>query len=355
MTVSLVDVTVRHQEQPWLEDVTLDLADGAVAHVLSPAGGGKSTLLRVVAGLERPTTGRVVGVPRHGALLIDAAARPPSGAHGDAPLHRWLAAAARSAQGRAAPTLGEVASTFRLGTHLDEPVARLPPAVATAAILAAAILAAPPILLLDEPAAALPLHEQLALRAALRRLLAARDGVTLVSARQAEEMTGLDGEVVILADGRLVQRGRYAEIAARPRSVRAAAVCHVPRLNLIAVLRRDGMVLLGPQLALAAIGPLEALPEGRWTLALPADRATLAPFDGAMALPAVVDMVETDGGVRRLKVRIGRASWRLVLPTSRRPSPGEALAVHVDPEDFVIFGDTGLLERMPGDIRAIAA
>lgn len=352
MAIRLIDVSVRRDEQVRLEDVTVELTPGAVIHVLASAGGGKSTFLRVAGGLERPTSGEVVGLSRRGGLLVEATSRPPQRR---ATLRRWLGAAVLMARGQPTPALEEVAAALRLGDALDTPLERLPPAKAAAAALAAAILAAPPILLLDEPAGALPLHEIMALLPGLHRMLTTREGVTLVAARQAEEMVGVDGPVVILAQGRLLQRGQFAEVAARPRSMRVAAVCHVPRLNMISVLRRADAIMLGPQLALPAIEPLRSLPEGRWTLALPADRATLQPFPGAMVLPAKVEMVETDGGVRRVTARVGRASWRLVLPTSRRPSPGEALAVHVDPEDFLVFGDTGLLERMPGDPATVAA
>ncbi|MGO4423758.1 ABC transporter ATP-binding protein, partial [Streptomyces sp. MCAF7] len=68
----LDEVTVRYGERAALDAVDLEVAEHETVSVLGPSGGGKSTLLRVVAGLERTHTGRVwlagrdrTGVPTH--------------------------------------------------------------------------------------------------------------------------------------------------------------------------------------------------------------------------------------------------------------------------------------------------
>ncbi|MGH3995220.1 MAG: ATP-binding cassette domain-containing protein, partial [Pseudonocardiaceae bacterium] len=59
MGIVVENVSKQFGEYTALEDVSLDVPDGGLTALLGPSGGGKSTLLRVIAGLERPDRGRV--------------------------------------------------------------------------------------------------------------------------------------------------------------------------------------------------------------------------------------------------------------------------------------------------------
>src|SRR5690349_16118766 len=59
MAIEVRDVNKSFGTTPVLHDVSLDVAAGSLTALLGPSGGGKSTLLRVIAGLERPDTGTV--------------------------------------------------------------------------------------------------------------------------------------------------------------------------------------------------------------------------------------------------------------------------------------------------------
>src|SRR6202451_2707120 len=59
MSISARNVSKRFGDFVALDDVSVTVADGSLTALLGPSGGGKSTLLRVIAGLERPDSGRV--------------------------------------------------------------------------------------------------------------------------------------------------------------------------------------------------------------------------------------------------------------------------------------------------------
>src|SRR5579872_1119385 len=59
MAITVTGVTKRFGEWLALDDVSLDVPDGALTALLGPSGSGKSTLLRIIAGLETPDTGAV--------------------------------------------------------------------------------------------------------------------------------------------------------------------------------------------------------------------------------------------------------------------------------------------------------
>src|SRR3954449_11763815 len=60
MGIEARNVTKRYGEFTALEDVTVTVPDGSLTALLGPSGGGKSTLLRVIAGLEEPDEGTVI-------------------------------------------------------------------------------------------------------------------------------------------------------------------------------------------------------------------------------------------------------------------------------------------------------
>ena len=59
MSIVVDSVSKRFGDFVALDDVSLEVRDGSLTALLGPSGGGKSTLLRVIAGLEQPDSGRV--------------------------------------------------------------------------------------------------------------------------------------------------------------------------------------------------------------------------------------------------------------------------------------------------------
>ena len=144
---------------PVLRGVSLDVPAGQLLCVLGPSGGGKSTLLRVVAGLERPVAGRVVldgadlaGVPAHersvGLMFQDYALFPHRN------VAQNVAFGLRMAGEDAASTRARVAELLELvglpGAQ-DRPVSQLSGGEQQRVARARALAPRPRLLMLDEP------------------------------------------------------------------------------------------------------------------------------------------------------------------------------------------------------------
>ncbi|MFI7575120.1 thiol reductant ABC exporter subunit CydC [Micromonospora sp. NPDC049497] len=228
--VRFEDVTVRYRTgaAPALDAFSLDLPPGRRVAVVGPSGAGKSTLAAVLTGAVRPEGGRVVldgrdlstypaeELPRAvGGLLAEAYVFHAtvrenlllgrSGA-GEDDLAAATAAAGLLDWVREQPEGWE--------TVVGEQGGQLSGGQRQRLALARALLAAPPVLVLDEPTEGL---DPAAADAVLATALAATPvdhSVLLISHR----LHGLDGldEIVVLDAGRVVQRGRHADLVTTP-------------------------------------------------------------------------------------------------------------------------------------------
>jgi zinc transport system ATP-binding protein len=169
--------------QRVLEDVSLRVAEGEFVAIAGPNGGGKTTLLRIVLGLERPLAGRafLFGEPAHTCSrrreVGYLAQRTQLG--GTAPVTvREVVAAGRLAAGRLLGPLrrrdrelvAEAIERVGLGAEADRPLRTLSGGQQQRALIAKALAAEPSLLVLDEPTTGVDAESQEALAALLHRL-----------------------------------------------------------------------------------------------------------------------------------------------------------------------------------------
>ncbi|MBA8953911.1 ABC transporter ATP-binding protein [Actinomadura namibiensis] len=207
-------------------DLALTAAPGEVVALLGPNGAGKSTALRALAGLV-PTAGGHVRVDGTDLRHLPPDRRGIGMVFQDYLLFPHLSALDNVAFGLRCQGLGRKAARARAAAWLDrvglaEHAAARPRALsggqAQRVALARALAVEPRLLLLDEPLSALDAHTRLEIRAALRRHLAGFAGAAVLVTHDPLDAMVLADRLVVVEDGRLVQRGSPAEIARRPRT-----------------------------------------------------------------------------------------------------------------------------------------
>jgi putative ABC transport system ATP-binding protein len=169
--VQLSDVTKRYEDDknPAVAHVTMEVGHGESVAVMGPSGGGKSTLLNLIAGLDRPTNGTVrVGGQQVGTLSETGAARFRRRQVGmifqffnllddmtvaDNVLLPAQLAGVSTAEARA--RLDELLATLRITQHKNAYPARLSGGERQRVAIARALVNRPPLLLADEPTGAL--------------------------------------------------------------------------------------------------------------------------------------------------------------------------------------------------------
>ena len=231
-------------------DVELDVADGACLALAGPSGAGKTSILRAVAGLLRPSRGRVacgetVWLDTAAGVELPPERRRCGYVFQDYALFGHLSAWRNVAYGlwgvprtRRRAEAHALLERFGVGALADARPATLSGGERQRVALARALASRPRALLLDEPLAALDARSAAAAGRELAALLRELRVPALLVTHEFEEAALLGDEVAVLDHGRIVQRGSAAELAAAPASAFVADLTGAVVLRGDA--RRDG-------------------------------------------------------------------------------------------------------------------
>ncbi|MAT84666.1 MAG: molybdenum ABC transporter ATP-binding protein [Gammaproteobacteria bacterium] len=276
MSAERLDIRVEVSLDGFRLDVDESLALDGVTAVFGPSGGGKSTLLRTVAGLTRPDAGRIrfgdalwfdadrrVDVPAHrrpvGFLFQDARLFPHLDVAGNLDF-----AARRAAPGARVDRHG-VVDALDLSALLSRRVSTLSGGERQRVALGRTLLRGPRLLLLDEPLTGLDRVRKAEILPYLEQLPAQFDVPTLYVSHDVDEVAALAHRMLVLADGRVQCHDRadvvVAQLGLEPSAggygagslLEGAVVDHDARLRLTRV-DVGGDLLTLPHLARFPVG-----------------------------------------------------------------------------------------------------
>ncbi|MBL8702829.1 MAG: ABC transporter ATP-binding protein [Alphaproteobacteria bacterium] len=317
--VAVSALTKRFGALAALDAVDLVIPDGAFAALLGPSGCGKTTFLRLLAGLETPTSGRirigdadVTGLPpeRRGlGMMFQSYALFPHMTVAENirfPL-RMRGAEARDAQ------MARVERALRL-VQLEGFADRFPRQLSGGqqqrVALARAMIADPPVLLLDEPLSNLDAQLRKDMQVELIELHRKLGITTVLVTHDQDEALSLADRVVLMRQGRIEQQGTAREIYAAPRTAFAARF--LGAANLVPVEVRDGVARLGDGLAV----DLPGTADGRAELVLRQEDLHLraAPEPGEVGLPVTIVAAAYHGAAQRVVAALGRHRVSVIAP-----------------------------------------
>jgi len=206
----VVERLVKHYgARAAVRDMSFTVKEGEIVGLLGPNGSGKSTILRILTGYLRPSSGSVrIG----GVDVAEHAARNNVGyVPEDAPLYDWMRvreflrfmAEVKHVPGRTIGTaIASVCAQLDLGHVVGVPVGKLSRGYRQRLAIAQALLNNPPILIFDEPTNALDAYQVIAIRQLIRSLAGQR--TVLVASHVLTEIEKIASRIMILQEGDLL-------------------------------------------------------------------------------------------------------------------------------------------------------
>jgi spermidine/putrescine transport system ATP-binding protein len=347
--VRLVGLEKRFEDVTAVDGIDLDVPGGEFFALLGPSGCGKTTTLRLVAGFEQPTAGRI--------LLdgVDMARTPPhkrkvNTVFQSYALFPFLDVADNVAFGLRFQDVGKAEARRRVGEALAlvqlEGLERRRPAQLSGGqqqrvALARALVLKPSVLLLDEPLGALDAKLRKTLQVELKALQEAV-GVTFVYVtHDQEEALTMSDRLAVMAGGRIEQVGAPAQLYEEPATTYVAGFLGVANLfpavsNPVPNGGRRCRLRLGEFELEAAGGDTGS--SGAVQVVIRPERVRLEPYGstGPNRVPAMVERLVYQGPATQLVVRLANgASLQALVQNQGQPlswQQGTAIAVHLPPD-----------------------
>jgi spermidine/putrescine ABC transporter ATP-binding subunit len=254
--VRIERISHRYGSVTAIDDVSLDIADGEFVTLLGPSGCGKTTLLRIIAGFERPAHGRVLLAgedvtrrPAHRRATNMVFQRPTLFPHLDVfanvAFGLQIAGASRPEQRK---RVQEALELVRLAGYERRRSHELSGGQMQRIALARALVNRPKVLLLDEPLSALDLKIRLEMEAELRRVHRETGATFVYVTHDQREAMALSDRIAVMNAGRIEQVGVPTEVYRRPASVFAAQFvgnANVLAVEVVEVSGEDPVIQLG--------------------------------------------------------------------------------------------------------------
>ncbi len=228
---------------PALCDVTMTIAHGDFVVLLGPSGAGKTTTLRLIAGLEHPDAGdiRIDGrsvvdetpAQRDVAMVFQQYSLYPHMTVRENLAFPLRSPMLRTPEDAIRRKVQQVAETLQIAHKLDNKATVLSGGEMQRVSIGRALVRDPAIFLMDEPLSSLDAKLRAELRVELKRIQAELGSTLLyVTHDQIEAMT-MASRIGVLGDGRLVQTGTPSEIYENPVSLYVAGRLGQPRINVL--------------------------------------------------------------------------------------------------------------------------
>lgn len=357
MTLQLDRVSKDVGAERHISEVSLTFEPGSLNVLLGPTLAGKTSLMRLMAGLDRPSEGRVLvegrdvtGMAvqkRRVAMVYQQFINFPS-----MTVYENIASPLRVARRDRAEIdrrVREVAELMHLTPLLERLPLELSGGQQQRTALARALVKEAGLVLLDEPLANLDYKLREELRAELPRVFEKSGAIFVYATTEPTEALLLGGNTVTLHQGRVTQFGPAAQVYRAPQDLVTAQTCSDPPLNTLAVEKRGHeMVGHGGAFALTDAVLPAGLPDGAYTLGFRSHHLCRErPPGPAVAIHARVVVSEITGSESFVHVAYGEERWVSIVNGVHDFAPGEEIELWIDEAGIFLFEASGRLAATP--------
>lgn len=352
MSLVLEGVSKEMGGQTHIHPTDLTLEKGTMNVLLGPTLSGKTSLMRLMAGLDKPTTGRLLWQgkdvtgqrvqDRGVAMVYQQFINYPTMSVFDniaSPL-RLLGKSRSEIDG----AVRETAEMLQLTPMLDRKPLELSGGQQQRCALARALVKGAGLVLLDEPLANLDYKLREELRIEIPRIFEDSGAIFVYATTEPEEALLLGGNTATLWEGRITQFGPTPEVYRRPADATTARVFSDPPMNFLQISKTGGQLMFGEGQIVPASGPLGALADGRYTAGFRPNHLEIEKHsDTAIQFATTLMVTEITGSETFVHLNHLDDRWVGLVHGVQDLATGQPLSVWLDPRHVYVFDETGRL------------
>jgi multiple sugar transport system ATP-binding protein len=359
-TIEVRKITKRFGDFVAVRDVDMSVGPGEVMCLLGPSGCGKTTTLRMIAGLERATSGEIeiagqrmnnlAPEKRDIAMVFQFYALYPAltvAQNIAMPLHYE-----RLSKTEVDARVAKAADIMHLTDVLDRMPSHISEGEKQRLAVARAIVRDPNCFLFDEPLSRLDVELRHSMRGQIKEVLQSLSKATVIVTHDQLEALTMANRIAIMREGRIEQIGTPHDVFSRPANVFVASFIGTPQMNLLeadlmgidgdnATLNFNGAPLLvQADPAVSGLKPSKVTIGVRPRAFVPVDEAS------TQTIGAAAELIEPMGAETLVHARTARGDdIRVVVPRDRRIRIGDALNLEPGIGQVHLFAEDGKAVR----------
>lgn len=326
--------------------VDLTLEAGSLNVLLGPTLAGKTSLMRLMAGLDKPTTGdiswngnRMNGVPvqkRNIAMVYQQFINYPA-----MTVYENIASPLRI-RGLSNKDIDkkvtEASELMKLGPMLQRRPLELSGGQQQRCALARALVKDADLVLLDEPLANLDYKLREELREEMPKIFTESGAVFIYATTEPTEALLLGGNTVAMSEGRVAQYGSTLDVYRNPKDMTTARVFSEPPMNFLKVNKQGNQLNTENGQVYDARGAFADIENGEYTVGIRPNHLMLErTHNDAIAVQVSVNVVEITGSESFVHLWHGDERWVSLAHGIHHPQSGSSLTVYINPADVYIF------------------
>jgi glycerol transport system ATP-binding protein len=352
MALDLQNVSRSVAGKVHIHPTTLTLEKGTMNVLLGPTLAGKTSLMRLMAGLDKPTTGRILwnGQDVTGQRVQDRGVAMVYQQFINYPgmtVYDNIASPLRlmgKAQAEIDRAVRQTAEMLRLTPMLPRKPLELSGGQQQRCALARALVKGAGLVLLDEPLANLDYKLREELRVEIPRIFEASGAIFVYATTEPEEALLLGGNTATLWEGRVTQFGPTPAVYRMPEDATTARVFSDPPMNFVTCRKETHRLTFGTEAHAPAQGASANLADGSYVAGFRANHITLNRHSGdAVEFRCTIGATEITGSETFVHLAHGSDRWVGLVHGVHPITAGTQTSVFVDPAHVYLFDSTGRL------------
>lgn len=350
MTLRLEGVSKTVGAQTHIHPTELELKKGTMNVLLGPTLSGKTSLMRLMAGLDVPNTGKifwndddVTGMrvqDRKVAMVYQQFINYPSMTVYDNIASPMKLLGKSAAEIEAA--VKKTADLMQLSPMLDRKPLELSGGQQQRCALARALVKDAGLVLLDEPLANLDYKLREELRVEIPKIFEEAGSIFVYATTEPEEALLLGGNTATLWEGRVTQFGPTPAVYRKPVNATTARVFSDPPMNFLSINKSGDKLAFGNGQTAPAWGPVMALSDGTYTAGFrPNHLEIYSHSENAMEFRAQLSVTELTGSETFVHLDHQGERWVGLVHGVHNLTPGSDVSVYLDPRHVYIFDQQG--------------